>query len=199
MSTVLPNLTSNDVSSLRSKWGLSLAIGIVLVIAGVVAMIDSVTATFASLFALAAIMIVAAIALAVHGFSNYKWSGFLLDLLGAATIFAAAILMLSRPVSSVLVVTMVLALWFIISGFAQTIGGFAGRYRSSGWAVAGGLISIALGVMLLASWPTSALWFLGFAVGVNLLFTGGGLIRLAMIVRNMYEDVQNVRELRRAG
>jgi uncharacterized membrane protein HdeD (DUF308 family) len=46
------------------------------------------------------------------------------------------------------------------------------RFPSWGWSVASGLISVALGVMLALQWPTSGLWFIGFAVGIDMIFSG---------------------------
>ena len=193
------NLSADEMNSLRSNWRWSLAAGILVGLIGVVAIIHSVAATFVSLVTLAWLMIFAGITLAVHGFRNHKWSGFLLDLFGAAVIIATAILLVRSPLTSVLAVTVVLALYFIVSGIAETIGGFAGRYRSTGWAVFDGVISILLGAALLATWPTSGIWFLGFAVGVKLLFLGGGLVGLAMAARSLPKEGGASGEVSRAA
>ena len=42
-----------------------------------------------------------------------------------------------------------------------------------------------LGLLLLAQWPVSALWFIGFAVGVDMIFRGWGWIMLALAVQRM--------------
>jgi uncharacterized membrane protein HdeD (DUF308 family) len=144
-------------------------------------------------------MIFAGIALAVNGIRTRKWSGFLLDLFGAAMIVTAAIVLLNNPVAGVLAVTMMLAVYFIVSGIGETIGGFAGRYRSTGWAVFDGVISILLGLMLLASWPSSGLWFVGFAVGVKLFFLGCGLCALAMSAHSLDVERTDYIEPRRAA
>jgi len=193
------NLTVDEMNSLRSNWGWSLAAGILVALVGIVAIVHSVVATFVSLVTLAWLMIVAGIALVVHGIRTHKWTGFLLDLFGAAVIITTAILLLRNPLASVLAVTMMLAVYFIVSGIAETVGGFAGKYRSTGWAVFDGLISILLGGILLASWPVSGIWFLGFALGVKLLFLGTGLSTLAMAVRSLPKERGELDELRRAA
>ena len=82
MSSTLMNLSADEINTLRTNWGWSLAAGILVTIIGAAAMIHSVAATFVSLAALAWLMIFAGIALAVHGIRTHKWSGFLLDLFG---------------------------------------------------------------------------------------------------------------------
>jgi len=199
MTATYLNLSAAEINSLRSNWGWSLAAGSLLSLIGLAAILHSVIATFVSLAALAWLMIFAGIALAVHGARTHKWSGFLLDLFGAVVVIAAGVMLLRRPLASVLAVTMVLALYFIISGIAETIGGFAGKYRTTAWAIVDGVISIALGVVLLASWPVSGIWFLGLAVGVKLLFLGAGLISLAMIARSISKERGEIEELRRTA
>ena len=199
MSSTLMNLSADEINTLRTNWGWSLALGILVTITGAAAMIHSVAATFVSLTALAWLMILAGIALAVHGIRTRKWSGFLLDLLGAAMIITAAIVLLRNPVSGVLAVTMMLAAYFIVSGIGETFGGFAGRYRSTGWALFDGVISLILGGILLASWPVSGLWFLGFAVGIKLFFLGCGLSGLAMSAHSLDVERADDTETKRAA
>jgi uncharacterized membrane protein HdeD (DUF308 family) len=35
-------------------------------------------------------------------------------------------------------------------------------------------------------WPTSALWFIGFAVGVDLIFSGWALLMFAAVVKQLF-------------
>src|SRR5215813_2855868 len=105
-------LSTDEMNSLGSNWGWSIGAGIVLSLIGILAIVHSVAATFVSLATLAWLMIFAGIALAIHGARTRRWSGFLLDLFGAAVVISSAILLLRNPLSSVLAVTMVLALYF---------------------------------------------------------------------------------------
>ena len=42
-----------------------------------------------------------------------------------------------------------------------------------GWQVADGLVTLALGLLVLAEWPGSGLWVIGLFVGIDLIFYGG--------------------------
>jgi uncharacterized membrane protein HdeD (DUF308 family) len=46
------------------------------------------------------------------------------------------------------------------------------------------VLSCILGVLLWAQWPISALWFIGFIVGLNFIFTGAWLSSLAFRLKN---------------
>jgi uncharacterized membrane protein HdeD (DUF308 family) len=47
-----------------------------------------------------------------------------------------------------------------------------------------GIVSTVLGIMLLAQMPESSIWFIGFAVGVDLLFDGAALVSVAAAIHN---------------
>jgi len=46
------------------------------------------------------------------------------------------------------------------------------RFPQYGMAAVSGVITFILGILLWAKWPSSALWFIGFAVGSNFIFVG---------------------------
>ena len=65
----------------------------------------------------------------------------------------------------------------------RAIGAASLRFPRWGWTAASGLIAVLLGLTLLAQLPASSLWFLGLAVGIDLLFEGTGLIALGSALR----------------
>jgi len=46
-------------------------------------------------------------------------------------------------------------------------------------------VSVALGVMLAMQWPVTGLWFIGFAVGLDLMLYGWALLMFAAAVKNV--------------
>jgi len=54
-----------------------------------------------------------------------------------------------------------------------------------GWSVASGVISVVLGFVLMAQWPQVSVWFLGFAVGVNLILDGWALLMFAAATKKL--------------
>jgi uncharacterized membrane protein HdeD (DUF308 family) len=80
MTTLLDNLrkppTGADTAQLRSKWGWILALGIVYVIAGFVALGSVMMATVASVLVVGLMMIVAGVAETFNAFQLKAWAGF---------------------------------------------------------------------------------------------------------------------------
>ena len=52
------------------------------------------------------------------------------------------------------------------------------------WVVISGLVTLVLGVIILAHWPVSAVYALGILLGVDLVFAGASWIRLGLGLRN---------------
>jgi uncharacterized membrane protein HdeD (DUF308 family) len=72
-----------------------------------------------------------------------------------------------------------------VSGTFRAIGAGTLRFPNWGWTSVSGIISVALGVMLLYQLPTARLWFIGFALGVDFIFDGSSLIALGTAVRRV--------------
>ena len=59
------------------------------------------------------------------------------------------------------------------------------KFPRWGWSVFSGIVSLGLGIMLLAQMPVSSVWFIGFAIGVDLIFDGASLIGFATSVHSL--------------
>jgi uncharacterized membrane protein HdeD (DUF308 family) len=59
---------------------------------------------------------------------------------------------------------------------------------SWGWSVASGLVSIALGVMLAMQRSDASVWFIGVAVGTDLILYGVALLMSAAAVNKLTVD-----------
>jgi len=59
------------------------------------------------------------------------------------------------------------------------------RFPYWGWTVFAGLVSIGLGVYLVATWATASTIFVGVAIGVDLLFDSAALIAFAAAIHSL--------------
>jgi uncharacterized membrane protein HdeD (DUF308 family) len=83
------------------------------------------------------------------------------------------------------VVTIVMAMFFMIGGLFQLIGSFAVALPGWGWQAADGIITLLLGLLVLAQWPASGLWVIGLLIGIDLIFYGSAWMALALGLRSM--------------
>lgn len=169
---------------LSRNWRWLLALGILMIILGVFAIGAPVVATIAFQVVLGWILVIGGIAQGVHAFMAKGWGGFLFELLSALLYLAVGALLLVNPVEGALALTIVLAAFLIVEGIFKIV--MAWRVRGHarwGWLLASGILSLILGALIWAQWPSSALWVIGLLVGVHLLFTGWALIMLALAAR----------------
>jgi uncharacterized membrane protein HdeD (DUF308 family) len=171
-------------TTLGYRWGWLLALGLVQIIAGSMAIAVPVVASFAAVAIFGAVLIVTAIfqithAIRVRAWPRSAWYG-----LGGVLYAIAGVFVLLYPIGGALTLAVMIAILLIAEGtlrlvFAMTVRPVAGW----GWLVAAGLASIVVGVTLLLGWPATALWVTGLLLGVNLIFSGAMYAALALASR----------------
>jgi uncharacterized membrane protein HdeD (DUF308 family) len=153
--------------------------GIAMLLVGTAAVIYDVSATAASVIAFGWLLTLAGVMQIVHAFQVRAWSGFVLYLLDGIIRATVGTMLVLYPHAGAEALTLVLSLYFIVSGTFRTVASIMLMFPSWGWSVASGLISVALGVMLAMQWPASSTWFIGFAVGLDLMLGGWALLMFA--------------------
>ena len=179
------NPLAAGIEEIRSSWGWFLALGILFILLGSVCVIGNVSATFATVLVFGWMLLFSGIFALVHAFRTHSWQGFLLSLLSALFRGFAGYLLIRYPLAGAATLTLVLASLFIVGGLFRAIGAGMLKFPSWGWAVFSGIVSLGLGIMLLAQMPVSSLWFLGFAIGVDLIFDGAALINSAAALHSL--------------
>jgi uncharacterized membrane protein HdeD (DUF308 family) len=159
-----------------------LVLGIVLVALGVLALGDTIIVTLVSVVFLGWLLVVSAIVQAFHWLRGREERHFL-DLFVFILDFVIGLILLSNPAAGALTLTLVLAVFFLVGGLMRMFGALSSDAPHRTWAVLDGAVSALLGILLWVHWPSSALWFIGFAIGVGLIFRGWAWIMLAMWLR----------------
>ena len=191
MLTVAPFV---ELEKLRHRWGWFLALGIVLILLGIAALAYVPAATLGSVFALGWLMIFSGIVEGIYAFHVRGWRGVSLHLLGAVLGVVLGLIVVTHPVAGALAFTLVIAAFLTVIGLFRTISAIQMRYRSWGWVVFDGIITLVLGLALSVSWPVSAIWFLGFALGIELILRGWTTIMFALVVRAAVTEPVPVRQ-----
>jgi uncharacterized membrane protein HdeD (DUF308 family) len=158
--------------------------GITMLVLGTAAVIYDIAATLTSVFLFGSLLLLVGAIQIVQAFRVRTWSGFFLYLLDGIIRATVGTLLVVYPGSGALTLTLVLSLYFVVGGLFKTIGSMILQFPSWGWSVASGVVSVALGVMLAMQWPVSGLWFIGFAVGFDLILYGWALLMFAAAVKN---------------
>jgi uncharacterized membrane protein HdeD (DUF308 family) len=173
---------AGSFASLQLKWGWILAIGLILVLLGTVALGDTLAVTFVSVFLLGWLLIASGLVHVVHLIRHTEIRSFW-HIVGAILDFIAGFYLVANPALGALTVTLVLAAFFLASGVTRLIGVWRLNLPHKFWPVLNGIVSILLGILLWVHWPTSGLWFIGFAIGIELIIRGWTLVMLAFALR----------------
>jgi len=181
-----PHSLGEAVRHLRPKWGWILALGIIFVIAGVIALGADVMATASAVFVIGIMMVMAGVAEIIAAFSVKSWGrAALWIVLGALYVFAG-IICFTNPFEAATILTLFLGLALIFGGIVRMFLAWQMRHAGKpwGWIAFSGLVTLVLGVIIVALWPWSSFFTLGIFLGVDLIFTGSGWISIALALKN---------------
>jgi uncharacterized membrane protein HdeD (DUF308 family) len=167
--------------------------GILLVIFGFLAMGSPLVAGLAVIWYFGVMLLVGGIFRVVFAFKAQSLgAGIWAILVGILTILAGLVL-LGRPVLGLAVMTLILAIYFIVEGLTEIIYAFQVRPEIGwGWALFGGLISLVLGIMIWRAYPEPTTWLIGLLVGIHLLFQGLAMLGIGVAARTIGSGIEEI-------
>jgi uncharacterized membrane protein HdeD (DUF308 family) len=181
------NIQSLDIQispDLVHYWGWFLALGLGLIVLGIAAVVRSVTATVVSMLFFGWLLMLACGIEIAQAILVGHWAGFFQHLFAAILFGVVGVLIVTRPLLSAEVVTMLMAAFFLVGGLVQFFSSIWTALPGWGWHAADGIITFILGLLVLAQWPASGLWVIGLFVGIDLIFYGAAWIALALSLRS---------------
>jgi uncharacterized membrane protein HdeD (DUF308 family) len=191
--TNISNLFQAGVEEVRRSWGWFLLLGILLAILGAVCVVKAQTATTFSILALGWVLAISGVLWLVNAFRAFSGYTFFLYLLNAIIRGVTGYLLIRHPDAGAAAVTMVVASLFIVGGLFRVVGSSVIRFPRWGWTVFSGLVSIVLGIYLLTTWPAASTYFIGLAIGIDLIFDGASLIGFAAAIHSLPGKVSQLR------
>jgi uncharacterized membrane protein HdeD (DUF308 family) len=174
--------TAQAVAAEHRTW--FAVLGVVLIALGLVAIAFPFVTTIAAKIFLGWLFLIGGVVQVVHAFSTQRWSAFFFDLLVGFIYVVAGAWLAFFPLTGIITLTIVLAALFIVEGVLEA--GMAFRIRPKrGWAwlLVSGIVAIAVGVLIFAGLPSTAVWAVGLLVGINLLTSGLSYVLLASTAR----------------
>jgi uncharacterized membrane protein HdeD (DUF308 family) len=167
------------------NWGWFLFFGIGLMVLGIVAIVRSVAATVVSMLFFGWLLLIAAGIEIVQTVMAGRETGMFQHLAAAVLFGVVGLLMIWRPVVSAEILTLLMGAFFLVTGLFQIVGPVMSSLPDWGWHMFNGVITLLLGLLVLAQWPVSGLWVIGMFVGIDLLFYGSAWIAVALHLRSM--------------
>lgn len=160
-------------SRMRSSWVWMALLALVSIIGGILALWNPLAATLTVTLLAGWVFLFLGVVQIVQSFGVSDWTGFIWALLLGIATAAVGIVLLFDPLAGMVSLTILVAVIFFVSGIAKAMFAFSLRPVSGwGWVLASAVVSILLGVMIVANFPWSAVSVLGILLGVELLSTG---------------------------
>lgn len=173
------NTGSTEMLEAREASKSGIAIGALLAVLGVLAMMAPLISGIAVTVLVGILMIAGGLMQTFFAFKAESFGkGVLVFLFGGLGVVAGVIILMT-PQTSLAFLTMLVAAFFVASGATDIVLGFKKKPEEGwGWLVFSGGLSVLLGLLIMAEWPFSGLWVIGFFVGLRMLVSGWVLMAL---------------------
>jgi len=172
--------------ALHSLWGWLLAEGLILVVLGVLAIVLPMVAGLAATVILGWLLLVAGIVGLISSISARAAPGFGWALLSAILALAAGVVLLWNPAAGLVTLTLVLIAFFIADGLSNIVLAITHRRQLSArweWMLMNGILDLVLALIILLGLPGTLAWALGLLLGIDLVMGGAALAAMALAAR----------------
>jgi uncharacterized membrane protein HdeD (DUF308 family) len=180
-----PHSLGDSIRALRAKWGWIVALGIIFMIAGVIALGSVVMATVSAVLIVGIMMIMAGVAEIIAAFNVKDWGKFALWMLLGLLYVGAGVICIIDPLAAALVLTLMVGAALVVGGILRMV--LAWNMREAGkpwgWVLVSGIISLLLGLEIIAQWPYSGVYVLGIFLGIDLIFIGSGWLSIGLALK----------------
>ena len=181
---LVKNLVDLNLKSVGERWGWFMALGILLIVLGVIA----IGAPFASGVAIDLLvgwlLVISGVAHGIHAFKASGWRGGLVQFLCALLYVGVGAMMIMHPVAGLLALTITVLVYFVLSGIFKIILAIrVSDLPQRGWVTLAGILSLVLAIYIGGQFPTSALWVVGMLFGIEMMFSGWAFVMIALAAR----------------
>lgn len=174
--------------AMRGHWAWFLVEGAVLVVLGALAIVVPLIAGLTVTIILGWLLIVAGMVGLFATYNARNAPGFAWAMISAVLALVAGVVLLWNPAAGLVTLTLVLMAYFIIDGVTNIALAIAHRREVSSrweWLAFNGVVDLALAVIIIIGLPGAVTWILGLLVGVDLVIGGTALIAMALAAKRL--------------
>ncbi len=176
------NSASAIDTSRVARWVMIL--GVVMIIAGVLAVLAPGPAALAATLFLGAMFFVGGVAEVAHAVATRAEDGFAGKLLSGIAMIVLGALFAVFPIAGIATLALVVGGLLFANGICSVMLSFKLKpKRGWGWVLFDGALSIVLAIMIAAGWPASSIAIIGLLAGFALISAGVWRIMLARALR----------------
>lgn len=184
MDVMLKNI---DKASFSKNWSWFLIWGIVLFCLGLAAIGAAVFTTLLSVIFLGGLFVFGGVIIIIDSFHYWRGQGkaFFMNLFMGLLYFAFGLMLIVNPLVGAASLTLLLSVLFVLLGIARVVYALSMRFPHWGWVLLSGILTLALGVLVMIGWPASSLYIIGLFIGIDLVFGGWAYIMAGIVAKSL--------------
>jgi uncharacterized membrane protein HdeD (DUF308 family) len=176
--------SQSSVEVVRQSSTGSILWGVLLIVAGMLAVGAPLLAALAVNGLIAWLIVISGVIHIVLAFRSHGAGSVIWKLLVGLAYLCFGGYILMHPLLGIASLTLILASLFLIEGILDIVMYFKMRsLGGSSWMLLDGIITLFLGAMIYVHWPSSSAWAIGILVGVSLIMSGVSRVMLSLAVR----------------
>lgn len=180
-------MADNGVSETFGRsWTWMAVLAVICIVGGFLALLNPFGATIFAVTLAGWVFLIQGAIQIIHAFRVRDWPGFIWSLgIGVLSLLVGVILV-ADPLAGAIPLTLLVAVLFLATGVAKIMFALSLKPASGWvWVLVSGLVSAALGVMILAGLPASATTILGLLLGIELVSNGVLFLFVALGLRKL--------------
>jgi len=174
-------LTTENHNKSAANW--SVALGVLILLLGIVALVVPVLTALAANYTLAWIALAIGVLQLIHAYQTRKRSRAGWQVVTGILNLVVGALLLIYPVEGIAAIALMLAALIFTVGVAELLLAFQRRPASGwGWVLASGIVSALVGALIAYGWPGDSFLLIGVYVGISMV--SGGVWRIVTSFAN---------------
>lgn len=180
----MPISALSPMERIRQASGWSIVWGIALVIFGMLAIAAPGIAAIAVNAFIAWMIVFAGVVHLVLAFHAHRTGSLIWKVLVGLVYVGFGIYLLMHPLIGVSALTLLLATMFLVEGVLDIMMWWKMRgTEGASWVLMDAIVTLVLGGLIYAQWPSSSLWAIGTLVGVSMIMSGIARVMLSLAAR----------------
>lgn len=179
-------MTETLVDGVKRASGWSIALGVLMIVAGMLAILAPLLAGVVVVYVVAWTAIFNGVAQLVYGFRSHSGGKLVLEVLLGLLYIAAGIFILIHPEGGLLALTLIIACILLVYGVFALVLAFQMRPLPGwGWVLFDAIVTVLLGFLIWRHWPVNSGWIVGTLLGISFISSGVSRLMVSLAVRKL--------------
>ncbi len=192
MTELMETPVTGLLDGIRKNAKLTVTCGIILIVAGFLAIVSPLVAGLSITIMVGAMLAVSGIGQSFLAFKAGAFGKGLMVFIVGVLMAIAGFYMMSQPVAGLASLTLILMVYLLATGLLEIVVAFQLK-PATGWGVElfNGIVTLLLGIMLWRQFPLSGVWAVGILFGIKMIFSGWAFVLIGRTVKQVAKNADS--------